>query len=348
MPEENRTEKATPYRRKKLKEEGNVAKSIEIATAGTILVGTIMIFFIGYIFLEKILKLFWSVSSNPFAEVSMVLTQAKEDIIPLILSLFVLTVLVVILTHIAQFGFIFTTKPIEPKLERLNPFEGIKRIFSLTTLFEFSKNSLKVFLLIIVAYFFLRSEVGVLMEIYSSGTAQSIKSFLLFTFKLIIFIGVIALFIALIDYAYKRWDYERRIRMTKEEVKEEYKQQEGDPMIKSAIRKRMRQLAKGRMLQEVPKASVVITNPTHIAIALRYDPQKGDKAPVVLAKGKGQIAERIVEVAMINGVPIVRKEPLARALYPAVEVGEEIPPKFYRAVAEVIAFVMSRRRRIAV
>lgn len=132
---------------------------------------------------------------------------------------------------------------------------------------------------------------------------------------------MIVLFIALLDYAYKRWDYERRIRMSKEEVKEEYKQHEGNPLVKSAIRRRMRQLAKGRMLQEVPKASVVITNPTHIAIALRYDPSKGDKAPVILAKGKGEIAERIVEVAIVHGVPIVRREELARALYPAVEVG---------------------------
>ncbi|WP_448587601.1 flagellar biosynthesis protein FlhB [Thermocrinis sp.] len=348
MPKENRTERATPYRRKRLREEGNVAKSLEIATAGTILVGTIVIFFVGHLFFYKILKLFWNASSNPFIGASVILAQVKDDILPLILPFFILTVLVVVLTHIAQFGFIFTLKPIQPKLERLNPFEGFKRIFSLTTLFELLKNSLKVFLLMLVAYFFFRSELGKLIRIYSNDLTLSIKDFLIFTFKLVIFVGVVALFIALLDYAYKRWDYERKIRMSKEEVKEEYKQQEGNPMIKGAIRKRMRQLAKGRMLQEVPKASVVITNPTHIAIAMRYSPEEGDKAPVVLAKGKGQVAERIVEVATINQVPIVRREALARALYPAVEVGEEIPPKFYRAVAEIIAFVMARRRRLAV
>ncbi len=346
MPEENKTERATPYRRKKLREEGNVAKSIEIATASTILVGTIVIFFIGYTIFEKTLRLFWSVSSNPLADASIVFAHFKEEVIPFIFPFFVLTILVVFLTHVAQFGFIFTLKPIQPKLERLNPFEGIKRIFSLTTLFELTKNSLKVFLLILVAYFFFRSEMGKLMGIYSSDPSLSIKNFLIFTFKLIIFIGVIALFIAFLDYAYKRWDYERKIRMSKEEVKEEYKQHEGNPIIKSAIRKRMRQLSRGRMLQEVPKASVVITNPTHIAIALRYNPEKGDKAPIVLAKGKGKIAEKIVEVAMINGVVVVRREALARALYPVVEIGEEIPPKFYRAVAEIIAFVMARRKRI--
>ena len=199
----------------------------------------------------------------------------------------------------------------------------------------------------IVVYFFVKSGLWEFLSLFASENSTAIRGFLSFTFKLVVFISVIALFIALLDYAYKRWDYERRIRMGKEEVKEEYKQHEGNPLVKGAIRRRMRQLAKGRMLQEVPKASVVITNPTHIAIALRYDPSKGDKAPVLLAKGKGEIAEKIIEVATVHGVPIVRREELARALYPVVEVGEEIPPKFYRAVAEVIAFVLSRRRRIA-
>ncbi len=348
MAQENKTERATPYRRKKLKEEGNVAKSVEIATASTVLLGSIIVFFTGYTIFSKILELFWDVSVNPLGGFHRIFTQIRESIVPLLLPFFVLNLLVVVLTHIAQFGFIFTTKPLEPKLERLNPFEGLKRIFSLTTLFELAKNLLKVSLLMVVAYFFIKSELWELFNIFSSESSTAIKSFLSFTFKLVIFISVISLLIALLDYAYKRWDYERKIKMSKEEVKEEYKQQEGNPLIKGAIRRRMRQLAKGRMLQEVPKASVVITNPTHIAIALRYDPTKGDKAPVLLAKGKGEIAERIVEVATTHGIPIVRKEELARALYPAVEVGEEIPPKFYRAVAEVIAFVLSRKRRVAV
>jgi flagellar biosynthetic protein FlhB len=348
MAQENKTERATPYRRRKLREEGNVAKSLEIATASTVLLGSIVIFFIGYTLFSKVLELFWSVSLNPHVDFHRIFIQIKESIAPLILPFFVLSLLVVVLTHIDQFGFLFTTKPLEPKLERLNPFDGLKRIFSLTTLFKLTKNPLKVSLLMVVAYFFVKSGLWELFNLFASENSTAIRSFLGFTFKLVVFISVIALFIALLDYAYKRWDYERSIRMSKEEVKEEYKQHEGNPLVKGTIRRRMRQLAKGRMLQEVLKASVVITNPTHVAIALRYDPSKGDKAPVILAKGKGEIAERIVEVATFHGVPIVRREELARALYPVVEVGEEMPPKFYRAVAEVIAFVLSRRRRIAV
>jgi flagellar biosynthetic protein FlhB len=348
MTQGNKTERATSHRRRKLREEGNVAKRVEIATASMVLLGSIAIFFTGYTLFSKVLELFWNVSLNPYVGFHRIFIQIKEGIFLLILPFFVLSLLVVVLTHIAQFGFIFTTKPLEPKLERLNLFEGLKRIFSMTTLFELTKKLLKVFLPIIVAYFFVKSGLWEFLSLFASENSTAIRGFLSFTFKLVVFISVIALFIALLDYAYKRWNYERRIRMSKEEVKEEYKQHKGNPLVKSAIRRRMRQLAKGRMLQEVPKASVVVTNPTHIAIALRYGPSKGDKAPIILAKGKGEIAERIVEVAIVHGVPIVRREELARALYPVVEVGEEIPPKFYRAVAEVIAFILSRRRRIAV
>ncbi|WP_457600522.1 EscU/YscU/HrcU family type III secretion system export apparatus switch protein, partial [Hydrogenivirga sp.] len=162
--------------------------------------------------------------------------------------------------------------------------------------------------------------------------------------KVVLVLGIIAFFIALLDFAYKKWDYERRIRMSKQEVKEEFKQLEGHPEIRAKVKARMREMARGRMMAEVPKASVVITNPTHYALALRYDSEK-DRAPVVVAKGKGTLAERIISVAEEYEVPIVRKPELARAMYPAVDVGDEIPPEFYRAVAEIIAFVMFRKRR---
>jgi flagellar biosynthetic protein FlhB len=344
MTQGNKTKRATSYRRRKLREEGNVAKSVEIATASMVLLGIIAIFFIGYKLFSKVLELFWNVSLNPYVGFHSIFIQIKEGIFPLILSFFVLSLLVVVLTHIAQFGFIFTTKPLEPKLERLNLFEGLERIFSMTTLFELTKKLLKVFLSMIVAYFFVKSGLWEFLSLFASENSTAIRGFLSFTFKLVVFISVIALFIVLLDYAYKRWDYGRKIRMSKEEVKEEYKQHEGNPLVKSAIGRRMRQLAKVRIFQEVPKASVVITNPTHIAIALRYDPSKGDKASVLLAKGKGKMAEGIVEVAIVHGVPMVRREELARAIYPVVEIGEEIPPKFYRAVAEVITFALSRGR----
>jgi len=163
--------------------------------------------------------------------------------------------------------------------------------------------------------------------------------------KVVLILGVIAFMIALLDYAYKRWEYERKIRMSRQEVKEEFKQLEGNPEIRAKIKARMREMARGRMMAEIPKASVVITNPTHVAVALRYDGER-DRAPVVVAKGKGAVAERIRSIAQDYSVPIVSKPELARALYQAVDVGEEIPPEFYRAVAEIIAFVMFRKRKV--
>ncbi|MEJ7553180.1 MAG: flagellar biosynthesis protein FlhB [Aquificaceae bacterium] len=346
MAQENRTEKATPYRRKKLREEGNVAKSPEIASSLTVFLGSVVLFFIGAYLFYEVIGFMQFIVDNPSMSLSSAVEYASERFPRMLLPLFLITLLTVVLAHVGQFGFIFTLKPLQFKWERLNPFEGLKRIFSLNTAFDLFKNILKVSLFMVISYFILKGDLYNLLSASSHDTSSFLLYAIRLTFKLILVLSVFAILIALLDYAYKRWDYERRIRMSKEEIKEEYKQQEGDPQIKSAIKRRMRQLARGRMMKEVPKASVVITNPTHIAIALRYSPEEGDKAPKVLAKGKGAIAERIVSIANESGVPVIRKEELARAMYPVVEVGEEIPPKFYRAVAEIIAFIMFRKRRL--
>ncbi|MCS6957945.1 MAG: flagellar biosynthesis protein FlhB [Aquificaceae bacterium] len=346
MAQENRTEKATPYRRKKLREEGNVAKSPELASSLLVFVSSLILFFNGGYLFYEIVKFMHVLAENPHFNLSSALSYVGEQLPRMLLPFFIVALLTVVLTHIGQFGFIFTLKPMQFKWERLNPFEGIKRILSLTTAFELTKNSLKIFLFMVISYFLIKGDVEYLLKSPLEDTSSFVLFLFKLLFKLVLSLSVIAIFISLLDYGYKRWDYERRIRMTKEEVKEEYKQHEGDPRIKGAIRRRMRQLAKGRMMKEVPKASVVITNPTHIAIALRYDPTVGDKAPMVLAKGKGAVAEKIIQIAYENNVPIIRKEELARAMYPLVEVGEEIPPKFYRAVAEIIAFIMFRKRQV--
>ncbi|MDM7267539.1 MAG: flagellar biosynthesis protein FlhB [Aquificota bacterium] len=348
MAQENKTEKATPYRRRKLREEGNVAKSPELASSITVFLSSIVLFFTGAYLFYEVVGLIRLIMENPYVGYSSIFGLLSQSLPRLLLPFFLIAVLAVILVHIGQFGFIFTLKPLQFKWERLNPFEGLKRLFSLNTLFELVKNTLKVSLFIIVSYFLVKGDIDHLLTAPSEDALSFILYLLKLIFKIVITLSIFAILISVLDYGYKRWDYERRIRMSKEEVKEEYKQHEGNPQIKGAIKRRMRQLARGRMMQEVPKASVVITNPTHIAIALRYDPERGDKAPKVLAKGKGIVAERIIEVAQEHGVPIIRKEELARAMYPLVEVGEEIPPRFYKAVAEIIAFIMFRKKRVAV
>ncbi len=348
MAQENKTEKATPYRRKKLREEGNVAKSPELASSLTVFLSAVIIFFVGGYFFYEVVKLMQFIVENPSISPYTIIEYSGERFPKLLLPLFLVTLLTVILAHVGQFGFIFTLKPLQFKWGKLNPIEGIKRIFSLTTVFELIKNILKVSIFMIISYFLLKGDIEYLVTAPSQDIASFLSSVIKIIFKLILVLSIFAILIAFFDYGYKRWDYERRIRMSKEEIKEEYKQQEGNPQVKGAIKRRMRQLARGRMMQEVPKASVVITNPTHIAIALRYSPEEGDKAPKVLAKGKGTIAEKIMQIAYENDVPVIRKEELARAMYPLVEVGEEIPPKFYKAVAEVIAFVMFRKKKVAV
>ena len=348
MAQENKTEKATPYRRRKLRQEGNVAKSVEIASSLTVLISSLVIFFSGALIFREIVSFLLAITGIRPAEFNLlsgtVIKESFTNVVKLLVPFFVITVILVIASHVAQFGFIFTLKPLQFKWERLNPFEGFKRMFSLTTLFELSKNSLKALLLFGIALFVLKGSLGLILGSSQMPLVEGVKFLIELLLKIVLILGVVAFFIALLDFAYKRWEYERKIRMSRQEIKEEFKQLEGHPEVKAKVKARMREMARGRMMAEVPKASVVITNPTHIAIALRYDAER-DRAPVVVAKGKGTMAERIVRVAEENEVPVVRKPELARAMYPAVDVGDEIPPEFYRAVAEIIAFIMFRRRK---
>lgn len=347
MPQENKTEKATPYRRRKLREEGNVAKSVEIASSLTVLVSSLIIFFTGVLIFREVASFLMMVSGlrpvDLLSSGTLVVKESLTNIVKLLAPFFAITLLVVIGAHVAQFGFIFTLKPLQLRWERVNPVEGIKRMFSLSTLFELSKNSLKTLLLFGIALFLLKGSLDLILSSAQMPLLEGILFFVNLVMKVVLVLGIVAFFVALLDYAYKRWDYERKARMSREEIKEEFKQLEGHPEVRARIRARMREMARGRMMAEVPKASVVITNPTHIAIALRYDSER-DRAPVVVAKGKGTIAEKIMQIAEENGVPVIRKPELARTLYSVVDVGDEIPPEFYKAVAEVIALIMFRRR----
>ncbi len=348
MAQENKTEKATPYRRRKLKEEGNVAKSHEVASSLVVLIGSLTLIFLGTYIVKEIVWAFLVLTGYAQGEISSlseIFERIYSGILKVLLPLFFLSITVVVVAHIAQFGFIFTLKPLSFKAERLNPFEGLKKIFSLNTLFDLFKNSLKAVILIGIALFFLKGSIDFLLLSSASGLSESVEKFLNILFVLLILLGVSAFLIALLDFAYRRWQYEKRIMMSRQELKEEYKQLEGNPEVKGKLKARMRELARTRMMAEVPKASVVITNPTHIAIALKYDPNR-DRAPVVVAKGKGRIAERIIEIAEEHGIPVIRKPELARAMYPAVEVGKEISPEFYKAVAEIIAYVMFKRKKV--
>ena len=246
--------------------------------------------------------------------------------------------------NITQVGILFASQPLMPKGDRISPLSGVKRILSKRGLVELSKSLFKVGAVAYVTYLTITSESDRFMGFMDLGVRQifslSGDTILTLGFRIVLLL----LAMAILDYAFQRWDYEQNLRMTRQEVKEELKQQEGDPMVRSRIRAIQREMSQRRMMADVEQADVVVTNPTHLAVALRYDPAKM-AAPVVLAKGQRLVAERIKELARQAGVPLMENKPLARALFKVVQVGDEIPQELFRAAAEVLAFVFQLKQR---
>jgi flagellar biosynthetic protein FlhB len=242
-----------------------------------------------------------------------------------------------VIGNIAQVGFMLSTEAMSPKLSKLNPLEGLKRLFSATSLTELIKSIFKVVIIGSIGYNILRGE----MDQIPALVAYDIHSIMGFVGRVALKLGyytcLVLIALAALDYVFQRWKHERDLRMTKQEIRDEYKQREGDPLIRSRIRSAQREMAMRRMMEAVPKATVVITNPTHLAIAIRYE--RGLPAPIVVAKGAGHIAERIREIAGQHDIPIIEQKPLARALYKDVEIGQYVPVDLYHAVAEVLAYV---------
>lgn len=250
-----------------------------------------------------------------------------------------------ILVNFLQVGAIFTTDPLRPRFDRINPLQGMKRLFSPRSFVELAKSLIKLGVAGTILWNSFRNEMMPFSERAMGMTGvTAIEGFWKILYNVSIRIILALLALGILDYFYQRWEHAKSLRMTKKELKDEYKQMEGDPQIKSRIKQRQRQMAMRRMMQDVPKADVVITNPTHFAIALRYDAATMS-SPQVVAKGEGYMAARIREIAEENKVPLVENPPLARAIYKAVEVGGTIPAELYQAVAEVLAFVYRLRGR---
>ena len=338
----SKTEKATPRRRQKAREEGQVLKSQDVSIAlSLIAVSVILIFYLPFAFEKLKDYVYYVFSQSVYLELSPLLSTSVYVFSFLILPVFTVLLLSGILGNVLQFGFIFTLKPLTPKFSNLNPVTGIQRIFSFKALFETFKSSLKLTVAAILGYYAVThtlsgftslSFISLRDEIYLLGRDSVV---LFFTF------GLLSVPVAGVDYLFRRWEYEENLKMSKQEVKEERKQQEGHPLIRSAIRRRQREIAMKRMMAEVPKADVVITNPTHYAVALKYERGKMH-APKVVAKGADSVALRIKEVAVESGVPIEENPELARTLYETCEVGDYIPEELYRAVARILAKIYRR------
>ena len=246
--------------------------------------------------------------------------------------------LIAFLSDVVQVGWHPTGKTLQPKFSKMSPVSGFKRIFSVNSVVELIKSLLKIGLIVYICYNYLKNKWPLLYQLYDLDLMQAIGLIGNTVTDLGIRISLIYMIIAAADFIYQKVKFSRDMRMTKQEVKEEYKQQEGDPQIKGRIRQRMREASQRRMMQNLPQADVVIRNPTHFAVALRYQPDR-DTAPVVLAKGQDSLALRIVKVAEESKVAVVENVPLARALYASTEVGGQIPPELYNAVAEVLVYL---------
>lgn len=349
---EDKTEKATPKRRQDAREKGQVVQSRELTSAAILMFTFIGIKFLG----DYLIKNFKLVVTSPFAyfknvdnvfkinNINLYMTEVFKSVILIAGPIFIVVAAVALIANYLQVGFLFTTKTLEPKLEKLNPMEGFKRMFSGRALLELFKSLAKLILLGYVAYSYLSSQSSSITRLYD----MSVEGILIFiaqtAYNIVLRMGVVLFAIAIVDYIYQWKSNEKNLRMSKQEIKEEYKQSEGNPEIKAKIKQKQRQIAMRRMMQDVPKADVVITNPTHFAVAIKYDSEK-NAAPIVVAKGQDYLAQRIKQIAKENSVEIVENRPLARSLYANTDIGDVIPTDLYQAVAEVLAYVYSLKSR---
>lgn len=348
-----KTEQATQRKREKAREEGQVAKSNEITTAAILVFMFAGLKMLGPFIIEHMILIYKEAFTHIHYEEINIGLANQIYIYYLIQGMYILAPIlaisffVALVSEVAQVGWKPTGKPLQPKFNRLSPVQGFKRMFSVRTLVELLKSVLKLTIIGVIVYFTLRDYENLIYLFYDVSIYESYKFISDIVFDLGIKIGMYFIIIAAIDYTYQRIKLSRDLRMTKQEVKEERKMMDGNPEIKSRIRQKMREAAMRRMMQDLPKADVVITNPTHFAIAIQYD-DKTSVAPKVIAKGADLMAARIREKAKEFDIELVENKGLARTLYYTVEIGDEIPPELYQAVAEILAFVYSMKHRSAI
>jgi len=350
MPGQEKTEPATPRRRQEMRQKGNVARSAEVSTVAGLLVGLIFLRSFGPGLCQQLADTMrFAFGHLSRADLTMAAVQSKglalvlslaASLAPLLAGLLVVGIAV----NAAQVGFLFTARALIPDLSRLNPLSGLGRMFSRRALVELLKALLKVSLSGYIAYSLVRDRYEMLLNTPGMALGESVGALTGVAIDMATNMTVILLALALLDYGYQRWQYEQSIKMTREEVREEMRQSETSPQMRARIRQRQRAIAMRRMMRDVPKADVVITNPTHLAVALQYTAGQM-RAPRVVAKGERLMAERIKAVAREHGVPVVENKPLAQALFRTVEIGQEISPDLYQAVAEVLAFIYRLKRQ---
>ncbi len=351
MPQQDgeRTEEATPKRKQKAIEEGNVAKSREFATSVIFITSIIFLYYYVPVLmhgLEKIMVNFFNLLSFKLTSKSVYLTfiQIVNEIGKLLMPFFAILLAASIFANVLQTGFIFTPKAIEPKLSKINPISGFARIFSKKSLVELIKSIIKIFVVGFIAWSVIDDKVDVITSLTTSDPKTIVIYLGKLIFEISFKVAILLVIVALADFLFQKWQWTQELKMTKQEVKEEFKQMEGDPLIKRRIRNLQIEMARQRMMSEIPESDVVITNPTHYAVAIKYEMGK-DVAPKVVAKGQRLVALKIKELAKEHNVIVHEDPPLARTLYSSVDIGENIPENLYKAVAEILAFVYKIRNK---
>ncbi|WP_172243316.1 flagellar biosynthesis protein FlhB [Saccharibacillus endophyticus] len=346
-----KTEKATPKKRDESRKKGQVAKSQELPGSILLLACMVMLMIFGENFRTAITHMFTDVFTNRIImeitvdNVMNMMMQYMLEIMKLLAPIFIAVILIDILASFGQYGLLFVAEGLKPKFSKLDPIKGAKNLFSLRSIVELLKSLLKMSVIGFLVFTTLQGQMSVISILHAMSLEDILGFAASTTVSLGIKIGAALIVLAAFDFMYQKFEFEKSIRMSKQDIKDEYKKAEGDPMIKGKIRERQRRMAMQRMMQDVPTADVIITNPTHYAVALKYD---GDQmqAPEVVAKGQDFVALRIREIAKDNGVLIMENKPLARALFAQAEIGDTVPADLFQAVAEVLAYVYKLKGKV--
>lgn len=352
-----KTEEPTAKKLSDARKEGQVCKSKEIEGSLSLLVLFLMLKIWTGVLGEQMMEGFHffynripEMTKNYNGEISTsdftgLIKEGVLDIIIMCLPYFLIAFAVAFVSDLVQVKWQPTSKPLQPKFSKMNPISGVKRLFSAQALMELLKSVLKIGIMVYIAYSEIKEEWQTIFLVYDMSLMQAVITAGNLLIEIGLKISILFMVIAAVDYMYQKWKFNEDMKMTKQEVKDEYKSTEGDPQIKGKIRRRMMETSQRRMMQNLPKADVVITNPTHFAVAILYDKEVAD-APIVVAKGVDYLAQKIKDVARENHVEIVENKPLARSLYANVEVGGQVPPELYVAVAEVLAAVYRAQGKV--
>lgn len=349
MAETNKTEKATPKKRRDERKKGNTFQSKDVVSVVVLLVGFFILSKLGGLIIAQIRGLYQSqmiliadLNELTIATCTQLMVRATQAFFIATLPILILLAFTGFFMSGIQTKFLFSSELLKFKFNRINIIQGFKRLLSLNSLVQLVKSLLKVVVVLVVIYTSVDGLLAVAPDVLNTPIENNLSFLLDNIMSLVYKVCIIFIFIAVLDYVYQKYEYEKKLRMTKQEIKDEYKQTEGDPLVKGRIREKQRKFSMNRMIQQVQYADVIVRNPTHFAIALKYDLDK-DLAPLVLAKGQDHVAKRIIEAGEKHQVLMMENKPLAKGLYESVEVDDYIPPEFYQAVAEVMAWVFSQK-----